>query len=182
MRTDIERFFCAPPSGNCCNAEIRRRVCGCDFPRQTPSSGTAGISLTKHRINAILIHGRRARYVRFCRSGFSAAQSGKRSGAGLRRDVEAAFLTRPAIRYCTAHFTGLCPERHSPVRMTEENIFNIFLRYNISIKRKRFCLRTSGAYFCRRLRKDAGNESGGREILDACKQTGRRCVQIEAFL
>lgn len=98
MRTDIERFFCAPPSGNCCNAEIRRRVCGCDFPRQTPSSGTAGISLTKHRINAILIHGRRARYVRFCRSGFSAAQSGKRSGAGLRRDVEAAFLTRPAIK------------------------------------------------------------------------------------
>ena len=66
-------------------------------PRQTPSFGTAGISLTKHRINAILIHGRRARYVRFCRSGFSAAQSGKRSGAGLRRDVEAAFLTRPAI-------------------------------------------------------------------------------------
>ena len=98
MRTDIERFFCAPPSGNCCNAEIRRRVCGCVFPRQTPSSGTAGISLTKHRINAILIHGRRARYVRFCRSGFSAAQSGKRSGAGLRRDVEAAFLTRPAIK------------------------------------------------------------------------------------
>ena len=97
MRTDIERFFCTPPSGNCCNAEIRRRVCGCDFPRQTPSFGTAGISLTKHRINAILIHGRRARYVRFCRSGFSAAQSGKRSGAGLRRDVEAAFLTRPAI-------------------------------------------------------------------------------------
>ena len=78
MRTDIERCFCAPPSGNCCNAEIRHRVCGCDFPRQTPSSGTAGISLTKHRINAILIHG-------------------KRSGAGLRRDVEAAFLTRPAI-------------------------------------------------------------------------------------
>ena len=115
MHTDIERYFCAPPSGNCCNAEIRHCVCGCDFPRQTPSFGTAGISLTKHRINAILIHG-------------------KRSGAGLHRDVEAAFLTRPAIirfldkmvsavfagnRYCTANFTGLCPERHSPVRMTK---------------------------------------------------------------